>query len=118
MRSLQDDFAVAEPHYHRRVLAAGFIILGSVTWLGVVALAFLSWSPVARPFVAAATAFLAATTAHAVLERLVVGEAAIAAAVTITVALGLDHLQLTYYHNGIQRRLTDVHGEVVGDLLA
>ena len=26
--------------------------------------------------------------------------------------LGLDHKKLTYYHNGIQRRLTDVHGEV------
>jgi Protein of unknown function (DUF1501) len=37
---------------------------------------------------------------------------------TLLHLLGLDHLQLTYYHNGIQRRLTDVHGEVVGDLLA
>jgi hypothetical protein len=27
--------------------------------------------------------------------------------------LGLDHKQLTYYHNGSQRRLTDVHGEVI-----
>ena len=32
--------------------------------------------------------------------------------------LGIDHLQLTYYHNGTRRRLTDVHGEVVGDILA
>ena len=31
--------------------------------------------------------------------------------------LGLDHKRLTYYHNGIQRRLTDVHGEVVQGLL-
>lgn len=26
--------------------------------------------------------------------------------------LGLDHTKLTYYHNGIQRRLTNVHGKV------
>jgi hypothetical protein len=32
--------------------------------------------------------------------------------------LGMDHKRLTYYHNGIQRRLTDVHGEVVKELLA
>lgn len=31
--------------------------------------------------------------------------------------LGLNHEQLTYYHNGIQRRLTDVHGEVIRDIL-
>lgn len=31
--------------------------------------------------------------------------------------LGLDHEQLTYYHNGIQRRLTDVHGEVIREIL-
>ncbi|MFM9117402.1 MAG: DUF1501 domain-containing protein, partial [Planctomycetota bacterium] len=31
--------------------------------------------------------------------------------------LGLDHERLTYYHNGIQRRLTDVHGEVLTGLL-
>jgi hypothetical protein len=37
---------------------------------------------------------------------------------TLLHLLGIDHLQLTYYHNGIQRRLTDVHGEVVGDILA
>jgi hypothetical protein len=27
--------------------------------------------------------------------------------------LGLDHERLTYYHNGIDRRLTDVHGRVL-----
>jgi hypothetical protein len=27
--------------------------------------------------------------------------------------LGLDHEKLTFYHNGIRRRLTDVHGHVV-----
>lgn len=32
--------------------------------------------------------------------------------------LGLDHEKLSYYHNGIQRRLTDVHGEVMHDLLS
>jgi hypothetical protein len=32
--------------------------------------------------------------------------------------LGIDHLKLTYYHNGTQRRLTDVHGEVVEKILA
>lgn len=31
--------------------------------------------------------------------------------------LGLDHEQLTFYHNGIQRRLTDVHGHVISDLI-
>ena len=37
---------------------------------------------------------------------------------TVLHLLGLDHTRLTYYHNGIQRRLTDVHGEVVQGLLA
>jgi Protein of unknown function (DUF1501) len=32
--------------------------------------------------------------------------------------LGLDHEKLTFYHNGIRRRLTDVHGHVVGGILA
>lgn len=36
---------------------------------------------------------------------------------TILHLLGIDHLKLTYYHNGIQRRLTDVHGEVVRGVL-
>ena len=31
--------------------------------------------------------------------------------------LGLDHEKLSYYHNGIQRRLTDVHGKVISELL-
>ncbi len=31
--------------------------------------------------------------------------------------LGLDHERLSFYHNGIQRRLTDVHGRVVHALL-
>lgn len=36
---------------------------------------------------------------------------------TILHLLGLDHQRLTYYHNGIQRRLTNVHGHVVSDIL-
>jgi hypothetical protein len=36
---------------------------------------------------------------------------------TVLHLLGLDHEKLTFYHNGIQRRLTDVHGKVVHDLL-
>ena len=31
--------------------------------------------------------------------------------------LGIDHKQLTVRHNGIDRRLTDVHGHVVEKLL-
>lgn len=30
----------------------------------------------------------------------------------------LDHERLSYYHNGIQRRLTDVHGHVIEEILA
>lgn len=37
---------------------------------------------------------------------------------TILHLLGIDHTRLTYYHNGIQRRLTNVHGHVLHDLLA
>lgn len=37
---------------------------------------------------------------------------------TILHILGLDHERLTYYHNGLERRLTDVHGHVVKDILA
>ncbi len=32
--------------------------------------------------------------------------------------MGLDHERLTFYHNGINRRLTDVHGRVVEPLIA
>ena len=32
--------------------------------------------------------------------------------------LGIDHKRLTYRHNGIDRRLTDVHGEVIREVLA
>jgi hypothetical protein len=37
---------------------------------------------------------------------------------TVLHLLGIDHERLTFYHNGIQRRLTNVHGHVVKDLLA
>jgi hypothetical protein len=32
--------------------------------------------------------------------------------------LGLDHEKLSFYNNGIQRRLTDVHGRVISPILA
>ncbi len=32
--------------------------------------------------------------------------------------LGVDHTKLTFRHNGIDRRLTDVHGAVIDELLA
>ena len=32
--------------------------------------------------------------------------------------LGIDHTKLTYYNNGLDRRLTDVHGEVIREILA
>jgi hypothetical protein len=32
--------------------------------------------------------------------------------------LGLDHERLSFYHNGIERRLTDVHGQVIRPILA
>jgi hypothetical protein len=37
---------------------------------------------------------------------------------TVLHLLGLNHEKLTYYHNGIQRRLTDVHGQVIRPILA
>lgn len=37
---------------------------------------------------------------------------------TILNLLGLDHERLTYYHNGLERRLTDVDGQVVKGILA
>lgn len=36
---------------------------------------------------------------------------------TILHLLGIDHTKLTWYHNGVRRRLTDVHGHVVTGLL-
>lgn len=37
---------------------------------------------------------------------------------TILHLLGLDHERLSYYHNGLARRLTNVHGHVIKDVLA
>ena len=37
---------------------------------------------------------------------------------TILHLLGLDHERLSFYHNGIERRLTDVHGHVMKPVLA
>jgi hypothetical protein len=37
---------------------------------------------------------------------------------TILHLLGIDHEKLTVRHNGINRRLTDVHGQVIEDILA
>ncbi len=37
---------------------------------------------------------------------------------TILYLLGIDHEKLTVRHNGIDRRLTDVHGRVIDDILA
>jgi Protein of unknown function (DUF1501) len=37
---------------------------------------------------------------------------------TILHLLGIDHQKLTFYHNGIRRRLTNVHGEVIKAILA
>lgn len=37
---------------------------------------------------------------------------------TVLHLLGIDHERLTFYHNGIERRLTNVHGHVIRDLLA
>jgi hypothetical protein len=36
---------------------------------------------------------------------------------TVLHLLGIEHQRLTYYHNGIQRRLTNVHGEVIEEIL-
>ncbi|PHQ35576.1 DUF1501 domain-containing protein [Rhodopirellula bahusiensis] len=32
--------------------------------------------------------------------------------------MGLDHERLTFYHNGLERRLTNVHGSVIHDVMA
>jgi hypothetical protein len=37
---------------------------------------------------------------------------------TLLHLLGLDHEQLTFRHNGADRRLTDVHGKVIREILA
>lgn len=37
---------------------------------------------------------------------------------TVLKLLGIDHERLTFYHNGIQRRLTNVHGHVIEAILS
>lgn len=37
---------------------------------------------------------------------------------TILKLLGVDHTKLTFRHNGVDRRLTDVHGEVINSIIA
>lgn len=37
---------------------------------------------------------------------------------TILHLLGIDHTLLTYFHNGRDQRLTDVHGNVIEKILA
>lgn len=37
---------------------------------------------------------------------------------TVLHLLGFDHTKLTWYHNGLDRRLTDVHGRVIQEILA
>ncbi|MEY4005872.1 MAG: hypothetical protein RLZZ221_1968, partial [Verrucomicrobiota bacterium] len=37
---------------------------------------------------------------------------------TLLHQLGLDHTRLTFRHNGIDRRLTDVHGHVIREILS
>jgi len=37
---------------------------------------------------------------------------------TVLHLLGIDHERLSWYHNGIERRLTDVHGEPIREILA
>jgi hypothetical protein len=37
---------------------------------------------------------------------------------TVLHLLGIDHTRLTFRHNGIDRRLTDVHGRVIKEILA
>ncbi|MEM9367880.1 MAG: DUF1501 domain-containing protein [Planctomycetota bacterium] len=37
---------------------------------------------------------------------------------TLLHLMGLNHERLTFYHNGLERRLTNVHGHVIQDVLA
>ncbi len=37
---------------------------------------------------------------------------------TVLHLLGIDHERLTFYHNGLRRRLTNVHGNVLHEILA
>ena len=37
---------------------------------------------------------------------------------TVLYLLGIDHKRLTFHHNGIDRRLTDVHGQLIPEIMA
>ena len=37
---------------------------------------------------------------------------------TVLHVLGFDHKKLTWYHNGLDRRITDVHGHLIEPILA
>ncbi|TWT83642.1 hypothetical protein CA13_51090 [Planctomycetes bacterium CA13] len=37
---------------------------------------------------------------------------------TLLHLMGLNHERLTFYHNGLERRLTNVHGQVIKDVIA
>jgi hypothetical protein len=37
---------------------------------------------------------------------------------TVLRLLGLEHTKLTWRHNGVDRRLTDVHGHILTPLLS
>jgi hypothetical protein len=37
---------------------------------------------------------------------------------TVLHLVGIDHTRLTFYHNVIQRRLTDIRGQVIREVLA
>ena len=37
---------------------------------------------------------------------------------TVLHLMGVDHKKLTFYHNGIERRLTNVHGHVANGIFA
>ncbi|MCA9194430.1 MAG: DUF1501 domain-containing protein [Planctomycetales bacterium] len=37
---------------------------------------------------------------------------------TVLRLMGIDHERLTWYHNGLDRRLTDVHGKVITEILS
>jgi len=37
---------------------------------------------------------------------------------TVLHQLGLDHTKLTYFYSGRNFRLTDVHGEVIKDIIS
>jgi hypothetical protein len=45
------------------------------------------------------------------------GDPAVEVGLSALHILGFDHRRLTYYHNGLNRRLTDVHGSVLQGLL-